>query len=142
ETMDRLESYKLVHRRGGLQRSYKTSYAGYTRLSRLQILEDRQVDALRVLGESDTLDYKRHVKIGSPTEKLEFAKDVVAFANGPGELKHILVGVNNDGTFHVPADPDHHRKLIELLNETMMQQIVSERTIQTPSIRLVARDEH
>ena len=124
------------------QSQYKSTYAGVTRVTREQVLEDREIDELRTQGESDSLDYKRQIDTRSRTAKAEFTKDVVAFANAGGSTKHILVGVEDDGTFTVPDDPVLHQQLISRLGETTLQQIVSERTIQTPSIRIIVRGQH
>lgn len=122
--------------------SCKATYAGAVRVTRNRIIADSEIDQLRVQGESDMLDYKRHIKVGSKTEKAEFARDVVAFANGSGEVKRFLVGVEDDGGFTVSSDPLAHAHEIKSLNETTLQQIVSERTVQAPSIRITERGVH
>lgn len=121
---------------------YKSTYAGATRISRDHVLGDREIDDLRLQGESDALDYKRQIEIESPTDKAEFTRDVLAFANAGGTVKHILVGVEDDGSFTNPADAVQHQQLISHLNETTLQQIVGSRTVYAPSIRIKARGTH
>lgn len=143
QLLNRLETRKLARPSINIgPSSCKATYASAVRMTRDQVISDAGVDQLRVQGESETLDYKRHIKIGSKSEKAEFARDVVAFANGSGEVKQFLVGVEDDGAFTISTDPIAHTQEINSLKETTLQQIVSERTIQAPSIRITARGLH
>lgn len=141
--LKRLETRKLARPSIIIGDSTCTAtYASAVTMTRDQVISDSEIDQLRVQGESETLDYKRQIKITSKTEKAEFARDVMAFANGSGEVKRFLVGVEDDGTFTVPPDPLAHALEINAMKETTLQQIVSERTVQAPSIRISARGVH
>ena len=51
----------------------------------------KELDNLILLGESQTLEFKKRVNV-------EFSREICAFANSSGGK--ILIGVTNDGTIH------------------------------------------
>lgn len=120
---------------------YRATYGGATWISKAHVLADREIDELRTQGEHDHLDYKRIYKIDSPSDKAEFTKDVLSFANSGGTVSRLLVGVEDNGTFTVPQDSAEHARLLRKLVDTTLQAIVSERTVIAPSI-LVEHGEH
>lgn len=120
---------------------YRATYGGATWISKAHVLADREIDELRTQGEHDHLDYKRVYRVDSPSDKAEFTKDVLSFANAGGTLSRLLVGVEDNGTFAVPGDPAEHARLLRKLVDTTLQAIVSERTVIAPSI-LVSHGEH
>lgn len=144
EALDDLARRNLIHQLkwwGGSE--VKATYCGFTRLHRSRILQDREIDELRLQGESDSLDYKRVLDVASRKGKADFAKDVVAFANtGGNPIKHILVGVEDDGTFPQPDDREEHGQRVHSLKDTTLQQIVNDRTLHAPSVRIKAKGEH
>lgn len=144
EMLDQLSNHKLIHQLkwiGGAE--YKATYCGFTRLNREHILQDRDIDELRLRGESDSLDYKRVLDVSSRKGKTDFAKDVLAFANtGGSPVKHILVGVEDNGTFPRPDDPEAHKQAVHSLMDTTLQQIVNERAIHAPSVTIKAKGDH
>lgn len=144
ETLDALHDRKLLHQNRWIGNSvYRATYAGHVRLNRTQILNDEEIDDLRFQGESDSLDYKRVLNITTRKDKTDFAKDVLAFANTGGEnVKRILVGVEDNGSFHAPENPELHRQAVMSLVESNLQQIVNERTIQAPSVLIKASGDH
>ncbi len=144
EILEELHQYELIREHGGLGwAEYRATYCGFTRVNRQQVLQDREIDELRFQGESDSLDYKRVLDLSSRKAKIDFAKDVLAFANtGGSPVKHILVGVNDDGSFHQPADATAHRESVHSLKDITLQQIVSERAIHAPSVTISAKGDH
>lgn len=142
EELDELAALGLCwpHKTLGLI-EYRATYRGTTWVSKAHVLADRDIDELWTQGEHDHLDYKRLYKLSSPTDKAEFARDVLSFANTGGGPSRLLVGVENDGSFTAPDDPAQHARLLGKLEDTTLQAIVSERTVSAPSI-LVSRGDH
>lgn len=142
EELDELVALRLceAHKTIGMA-EYRATYGGATWISKAHVLVDREIDELRIQGEHDHLDYKRMYKIDSPTDKAEFTKDVLSFANVGGTVSRLLVGVEDNGTFTVPQDSVEHVRLLKKLVDTTLQAIVSERTVIAPSI-LVQEGEH
>lgn len=144
EMLDGLNHRKLIAQLkwlGGAE--YTGTYCGYTRLNRTHIIADREIDELRLKGESDSLDYKRVLNVTSKKGKTDFVNDVVAFANTGGtSVKHILVGVEDDGSFPQPDDPEAHQQLVHSLKDTTLQQIISERTVHAPSVTIKSKGMH
>jgi hypothetical protein len=139
-----LTGYKLVkaHLTMGYS-GFKATYVGVTRRSRTQVIDDAEIDDLRLAGEGDTLDYKRRLVLNSPTQKLDFAKDVCAFANAGGHgSRYLLVGVDDNGTFPSDATNPSHIESLNQLRETTLQQITTERTLHTPSVKIKGRGVH
>jgi hypothetical protein len=123
----------------------QSTYIGVARLERSQVVNDREIDDLRQSGESDTLDFKRTIDLGSSAKNFEFAKDVTALSNAGGiGPRFLLAGVEDNGVFFAPPDSNEaadHQSSLDDLQETRLQQIVAQRTLSTPSIR-VARGHH
>jgi hypothetical protein len=147
ELLDDLEHMNLAHSDKTIATAeYKSSYLGVARTARARVTQDQEIDALRTAGEGDTLDFKRTGKLNSPTEKQEFAKDVTALANAGGAgSRFLLLGIEDDGTFFVPPSPEEdaqHRQSLARIQETQLQEIVTSRTTQSPSVRIAARGEH
>lgn len=142
EELDELVANRLcdAHKNIG-STQYRATYGGATWISKAHVLADREIDELRTQGEHDHLDYKRIYKIDSPSDKAEFTKDVLSFANAGGTVSRLLVGIEDNGTFTVPQDPAEHARLLRKLVDTTLQAFVSERTVIAPSI-LVEHGEH
>lgn len=142
EELDALVARRLceAHKTIGMA-EYRATYGGATWISKAHVLADREIDELRAQGEHDHLDYKRMYKLDSPSDKAEFTKDVLSFANAGGTISKLLVGVEDNGTFTVPQDSAEHARLLRKLVDTTLQAIVSERTVVAPSI-LVQHGEH
>lgn len=124
----------------------KSTYMGVARLERSQVMSDKEIDNLRQKGEGDTLDFKRIIDLGTAAKNFEFAKDVTALSNGGGiGPRFLLAGVEDDGVFFAPPDSNAaaaHQSSLDDLQETRLQQIVAQRTLSTPSIRVVTRGHH
>jgi hypothetical protein len=68
----------------------------------------------------------------------------LANAGGAGP-RFLLLGVEDKGEFYRPqseAERTNHRKLLDEITETRLQQIVGSRTTHSPSIRVRARGDH
>ena len=122
---------------------FKATYVGVTRRSRTQVIADAEIDDLRLAGEGDTLDYKRRLVLNSHTQKLDFVKDVCAFANAGGHgSRFLLVGVDDNGAFPADATDPAHIDSLNRLRETTLQQITTERTLHSPSVKIKGRGVH
>jgi hypothetical protein len=142
EELDEVVARQLceAHKTAGVT-EYRVTYGGTTWISKAHVLADREIDELRTQGEHDHLDYKRIYKIDSPSDKGEFTKDVLSFANAGGTVSRLLVGVEDNGTFTIPEDAIEHGRSLKKLMDSTLQAIISERTVIAPSI-LVAHGEH
>lgn len=146
EVLDALRSKQMINEHSTLSTAdYSIRYCGAARLSRAIVIADEAIDELRSQGEGDALDYKRELTLNSPTQKLDFVRDVTAMANAGGAgPRHLLVGVEDSGEFHIPpADKvDAHRSAVLQINDATLQQIVGSRTTHSPSVRVSGRGEH
>lgn len=147
ELLDELETLRLVegsHHLG--PKLYSSTYLGIVRTERSHIAQDREIDVLRTAGEGDTLDYKRHYKLKTSAQKHEFVKDVTALVNAGGVgPRYLLLGVEDDGEFFAPSGSDEreeHKRMLDAVTETRIQEIVSSRTTVSPSVRIAARGDH
>lgn len=76
-----------------------------------------EISMLIGYGEDGRIDRKRSLRLDTPWHKVEFAKDVMAFANGhDARPAYILIGVDEGGNLHDVG---------ELPDEATLQQIVS-----------------
>ncbi len=147
EVLDDLQHLGLVRSHKTMDSArYMSTYPGVARTERSYVAQDHEIDTIRAQGEGDTLDYKRHNPLKSPSDKRELVKDVISLANAGGMgPRYLLLGVEDDGKFYRPSrqdDADEHRGRLNNLRDNNLQQIISSWTTHSPSVRIAARGEH
>jgi hypothetical protein len=102
-------------------RSAYPTYRGIVRVTR-QVDTHWQAKLRMLLAEWETInvDFKRELNLNPPTEKAEFAKDVIALANTKSSGERFMVIGFDDKTraFHLPVHPGvSPDRLEDILNE-------------------------
>lgn len=77
----------------------------------------QELEMLVSYGEDSRIDRKRSLRLDTPWHRIEFVRDVMAFANGHDPFPaYILIGVDNTGALHDTES---------LPDEATLQQIIS-----------------